>query len=192
MGHAINYGVCDKKSQIMGECCEYAARNVDRGENPSGSYHGCMSILEHEPIKASYDDAVEFLRKKSEKGFYDDYAVRFYDTDAAKVTKKMENLEARKKDMYRKQMEYADAHSVTKHKSKQIGCDNCGSKITISYLRGERCPVCGKDLRAAYIIERLNKFTVDIKSLDNEIANEKKKQKEKCPVKWCYKVEVHC
>ncbi len=192
MGHAISYGVVVKKEHIMRACEEYAARNVDRGENPSGSYHGSMSILENEPIKSNYDEACDFLDKKSSGGFYDDYAVRFYDTSAAKSTKKIESLIERKKAQFAKQLEYADAHSVTKHKSKQIGCENCGSKITISYLRSERCPVCGKDLRASYIIDRLKKFDTDIKALEKEIENEKKKQVSKLPVKWCYKVEVHC
>ena len=191
MSHTISYLVANKKEDILSGCREFAYCHVDRMENPSGSYHGNMKICEKIPICKDYDDAVETLEKMAEGTFYQDFAVRFYDTSMAKKTKKAENLEKKYHEMTEKEAAYADNHSVRKHSSSQIGCRNCGSKITISYLKQEKCPVCGKDLRADYILERLNKFKADKKILAQEIQKEKQKQADKLPVRWCYKVEVH-
>ncbi len=191
MGHTFTYLTCDKKSEILTECADYAWRNVDREENYSGSYHGNMTIRDSYPICKDYDDAVAAIEKMAEGTFYHDFAVRFYDTDKVKKTKKIEQLEKRLQEMRVKAAEYENAHSVKTHTSLQIGCRTCGSKLTISYLKSEQCPVCGKDLRAAYITERLEKFIVDQRNLSNEIVKEKRKLNDKAPVRWCFKVEVH-
>ena len=44
MGHAIDYIEVDKRSDIWKAAEKFASRNVDREENPSGSYHGNLHI----------------------------------------------------------------------------------------------------------------------------------------------------
>ena len=192
MGHAIDFLTVDKRGDIMAEACSYAFENVDRGENPSGSYHGDMTILDSAPICKDYEDAVSFLEKKARGTFYQDFAVRYYDTDRVKKTKKTENLEKRLSEMREKHLAYNDAHSVKMLSAALIGCKNCSSKIAKPFLRGNSCPVCGKDLRAGYILERLDKFVKDEAELNKAIRLEKQKAAAKAPVRWCFKVEVHC
>ncbi len=191
MGGCISHLVCRRKEDILAGCEDFAFCNVDREENPSGSYHGNMNILTYEPVKADYDEACEFLDAKADGKFYQDYAVRFYNTDKVKKSKKVENLEERVKTMWTKRREYEAAHSVTLHKSELIGCKKCNSKLAIKYLRTEKCPVCCSDLRADYILERLDKFGRDIKDLEKQIRTEKQKAKEKAPIEWCFRVSVH-
>ncbi len=191
MGHAFSYLVADKRSEIIPEAENYAFRNVNREENPSGSYHGNMTICDSHPICKDYEDAVQTIRKMAEDTYYHDFAVRFYDTDKVKMSKKAESLKKRLDELRGKYYEYEQVHSIAKHQSAQIGCKNCGSKLTISYLKNERCPVCGKDLRAEYILERLNKYREDEKELSNQIRKEAHKAASKAPVRWCFKVEVH-
>ena len=191
MGHSICYSVAAKKSEILPRCEEYAFHNTDRGENASGSYHGNMTIRENHPICKDYDDAVETIKRMAKGTFYHDFAVRFYDTDAVKPSKKVEVLENRYSESRKKAAAYSDAHSVTNHKSSQIGCKACGSKLTIKYLTREKCPVCGSDLRAEYILKKLSDYEKEQKDILTKIREEKQKAIAKAPVKWCFKVEVH-
>lgn len=191
MGHCTNYLVVDKKDQILKEAKAFAFDNADARENPSRSYHGNMHILGNEPFP-DYDAAVQYIRKKAENQCYSDYAVRFYDVESVKKTKKIVVLQSHIEEQRRLKEEYAASHSVKARKSNQIGCENCGSKITRTYLTGDFCPVCRSDLRAAYIKERLRKFDDTITDLNEKLREEKQKAKDKAPVKWCLKVEVHC
>lgn len=192
MGHAIDYLVCDKENQIMGAAKSYAAANVDRQENPDGHYHGNMTVLKSHPICKDYEEAVEVCDRYASRGFYADYAVRFYDTRKVKKTKKIENLEQKVQDLHKKKVEYSMQHSVKMQKAAKIGCKKCGSSIAKDYLRTERCPVCGNELRADYILERLEKYDADIAKVNKDIRLEKQKSANKAPVRWCVKVEVHC
>ncbi len=191
MGKTIGHIVVKNKKDIMPEAQYYASVNVDRRENPFGDYHGNMHILEDHEIFKDYESAQEYVDDRALKGFYDDYAVRFYDTDAVKKTKKIESIETRIKINQGKEQEYEKEHSVKTQKSAKIGCKNCGSTITKSYLRSERCPVCSHDLRADYIIERLKKFRSDEQKLLKEIREERQRLIGKAPVKWLVRVEVH-
>ena len=190
MGHAINYFTVDKESDIMKVAENYARHNTDMEENPSGSYHGNMTVHKYD-VCESYEDAEDYI-ERHDRGFYDDHAVRFKDKSGLKPTKQMENIKAKADKMTKERAEYYEAHSIKNRKSEFAGCKNCGSKISIKHLRGDRCPVCGTDLRAEYIIERLKKYNKDITSLDDQYVELHKKQSGKCPIRWLVKVEVHC
>jgi len=190
MGHAIEYIIVDKRKDIMPTAEDFAYWNVDEQENPSRSYHGNLKI--HDTILCeSYEDAVEKINAL-DRGWYDDHAVQFKDKSQLKPTKQMETLIAKILKCKADRETYLSNHSVRMHKSEMIGCKNCGSKIARNYLRTETCPVCGKDLRAEYIIERLKKYNNDIEQMNNKFKELQKKQTGKCPIKWLVKVEVHC
>lgn len=190
MGHAINYFTVDDKSGIMRVAENYARHNTDMEENPSGSYHGNMTIHKN-TICESYEDAEVFI-KRHDTGWYSDHAVQFKDKNVLKPTKQMESIKARADKMAKDRAEYAEKHAVKNRKSEFAGCKKCGSKVAIKYLRGDKCPVCGQDLRAEYIVERLKKYNEDIVKLDKQYAELKNNQQGKCPIKWLVKVEVHC
>ena len=190
MGHAINYYTTDDRKEIMTIAEEFAYWNVDEQENPSRSYHGNMHI--HDDIVCeSYDDAMKKI-DDLDRGWYDDHAVRYKDKDSLKPNKTMVDLKKRIEKNRRDSMEYSKEHSIKNRKSAYVGCTKCGSKISVEYLHGEECPVCGKDLRADYIIDRLNKYDKDWNDLRAKYRDAVKSRKEKCAVKWLIKVEVHC
>ena len=190
MGHAVQYITTDKRSEIMNVANEFAFYNVDRGENPSGSYHGGMTIHD-KPVCESYDDAVEFI-EKHDRGFYDDHAVQYKEKSALKPTKQMLALNERIKKVVADRYDYMEKHAVKNRKSEFAGCKNCGSKIAVKYMRRDCCPVCGTDLRADYIKERIKKYNDDIELMQKKYKELEKNQKGKCPVRWLVKVEVHC
>lgn len=190
MGHAIDYITVESRKDIIPTAEEYAYYNVDPYENTSRSYHGNMHIHDN-IICESYEDAKEKI-DALDKGWYDDHAVQFKDKSKLKPTKQMESMIAKVLKCKADRETYLNSHSVRMHKSEFIGCKNCGSKLARNYLKSETCPVCGKDLRAEYIIERLKKYDDDIEQTNNKFKELQKKQTGKCPVKWLVKVEVHC
>lgn len=190
MGHALNYFTVAKRSDIIPTAEEFANCNVDRAIDPSGEYHGNMRIHD-DIICESYEDAIETINEM-DRGFYDDHAVRYKDKDALKPTKQMEALRAKCDKNIEDRIAYAKAHRPQARKSEFAGCKKCGSKISLKHLRGNKCPVCGSDLRAEYVIERLKKYDADLDALRKKYIELKKKQTGKCPIRWAFKVEVHC
>jgi len=190
MGHAIDYIVVDKREDILAEAEDFAYWNVDEQENPSRSYHGNLKIHDN-IICESYNEAVKKI-DSLDKGWYDDHAVQFKDKSKLSPNKTMLSLEERMKKNREDKGEYIIAHSVQNRKSEFVTCPLCSSKIRISFLRRETCPVCGKDLRAEYVIDRLKKYDNDYNELKDKYEEAVKNRKDKCPVKWLVKVEVHC
>ena len=190
MGHAIEHIVVDKKEQIMSVAKRFASANVDRQENPHGEYHGNMTIHDY-PIYESHADALWAIRQY-DKGFYSDHAVRYKDKSSLKPTKAMLEIEERRQRNRTEKKSYIEAHSVCNRKSAFVGCKRCESKIATKYLNKDFCPVCGKDLRAQYVIDRLKKYDEDFEKLRERYEELEKKQTGKCPIRWLVKVEVHC
>lgn len=190
MSHAIEYITTDKRTEIMTVADEFAFYNVDRGENPHGSYHGRMTIHD-KPICESYEDAKQFI-DAHDNGWYDDHAVQYKDKSQLKPTRQMETLKERMNKAIADKRAFAEEHSVQSRKADFVGCKKCGSKVAVSYLRTNRCPVCGNDLRPDYVIKRLEKYDADLDKMRKQYAELERNQKGKCPVKWLVKVEVHC
>ena len=62
MSHAIDYIVVDKKKDILPAAEDFAFYNVDRYENPSGSYHNVLDVLEL-TVYPDYDTAYKKSRR---------------------------------------------------------------------------------------------------------------------------------
>lgn len=75
MGHAVDYITVAKRSDISKAADNFAARNVDRQENPSGFYHGNLTIHD-KPICENYNEAVRMI-EQWDAGFYSDHAVQY-------------------------------------------------------------------------------------------------------------------
>lgn len=190
MGHAVEYYTVGKRSSIMKVAEEFAFYNTDRGENPTGHYHGNMTIHDN-VVCESYMQAYEKINQW-DTGFYSDHAVQYKDKRGLKPTKAMENLKAKMDKLQADRDAYIEKHSLKERKSEYIGCKRCGSKLSNKYLRGTKCPLCGEELRADYIIDRIKKYDADYKELQKRYETLETNQKGKCPIKWLVKVEVHC
>lgn len=196
MGHAIDFLDVDKRDEIMGAANEFAFYNVDRGENPSGSYFGQIHIHD-DVICDSWDDAVKWI-KEHIKGSYDDHAVRY-----RKNTSPTATMQEKKQMIKRIRMSYNDfleSAKLKNRKSEYITCPECGSKINIPALvkyRGEdmhSCPLCGTSFWSKSTKERNRSFHQRIEKAEREYKelearHNKKSSKE---LGWCVKVEVHC
>lgn len=126
-----------------------------------------------------------------DKGFYDGFAVKYYDFSKVKNTKKIDELEAKIKETQEKKKEYETAHSIKAQKAALIGCPECGSKLNRERMRGEKCPLCYTDLRSPTTLERLASFDSRVKDYRKKIEEERLKEKKKAEIKWLVKFEYH-
>lgn len=186
MGHAVNYYSVEKRSDVLKIAREHAMHYTDREENPNGSYHENMTI--HDDIVCNSYEEAEAMIDSLDKGFYDDHAVRY--KVETEPTKQMLAEKARGEKIMQSKLEYEDKHSLFNRKSKFVGCKNCESKLSLEHLTDYKCPVCGVDLRADYIVERIKKYMDDYKESLRRYNDLKDKQKSK--TMWLVKVEVHC
>lgn len=193
MSHVVDYWTSEKKEDIGCLASEFALYNVNRMEDPSGSYHGDLEILENH-IYDNYDKALEAAKKiEKKRGVYRDFAIPFYESIQQKPTKQMLNLNTRAQKMEEDMEEYQKKMSIHNLKAKFITCRNCSSKLSKDFLNNSnRCPVCGADLRAEYIVKRLDKYKKDIANLYKQYNDLNNKRSKKGKVKWLVKLEVHC
>ena len=101
---------------------------------------------------------------KFEKLFYayvDDMTVDYSD----EVKKKSQEWKSRKN-------AYIEEHSIHKRASNFIGCPKCGSKLNRDHINGEKCPLCGTDLRSKSTIDKIKWYNKKIKE-----CSEKYRQK---------------
>jgi hypothetical protein len=187
MGHAIRYIEVEEKANrksVMADIQEHARENGD-GYSSKMTWHDDISPLQ------SRDEAKTFI-EAHDNGFYDDHAVRFFDYSGATKTAKIKEYETKIAELMKSQQKYIAEHSVRKFQAKHIGCPKCSSKINKDYLRTERCPLCGTDLRSKTTLDKIAWFGTKIEELHNRIDTEKMKQKNKAKIKWLVKYEYHC
>lgn len=162
---------------------------ADLEEFPNiGDYINEIKLLNN-TVYNDVDSARNFIQSKYSvwKRKYS-AVVAFKDTSKAKTTSKIINLEQRIEKEKEKLDNYKNAHSVNNYKAKLVGCPKCGSKINKDYIRGDRCPLCGQDLRSITTIETIKRYRLKIKELEKQVKEEKSKQSKKLPTKYlvCY------
>ena len=186
MGHIIEHWSYDEKcdrKQVLSDICEYAARDGD-------GY--CGPIHWHDEVKPlRNEDEAEKWISEHDRGWYDDHAVRFYAYSNVSKTKVIDDLEKRIRELSDKIKAYSDAHSVRNFKAAFVGCPKCMSKIAREYIRYDRCPICGMDLRSKTTLDTLAGYEQKKKDLYERLKREKEKCSDKT-VKWLVKFEFHC
>ena len=172
MGHQVNYyttKVTNKK-----DLKAWISRITECAYDPmeTSSYHGHLTIHDHQ-VYGGYNEALDAI-KRYDNGWYDDHIVE-YRAPSKKSQKAFD-------DWNQKRDSYIEAHSIHKRTSKYIGCPECGSKLYLSYVRGEKCPLCHTDLRPATVIKKIRWY-------DTKAVESLKKDTEEY---WLAKIEYHC
>lgn len=193
MGHATDFLIAKNKDEIMMKAIDFAFYNTDRGENPSGRYHNRLDILES-VVYNDWDEAVEKANELTKlRGSYNDFAIPFYSLIKKEPTKAILDLDRRIEERREKRKEYEEKTAVYNLKANFIGCKHCQSKINREYLkRSNYCPVCRKDLRSDYILEKIEKDSEKILELYRKRHELEKKNSKRGEINWLVKVEVHC
>ena len=157
------------------------------GDTGSGLYSNIYWEDESRPYD-SYQEALNYLENRSVSYDYDQRAVRFYTEPKTKKYADLKERYAKVKDEleHLKKAVYYTSMTV---KSKLITCKCCGSKLAVSFLNSNNCPLCGMDLRPETELLRIKRLTAKEKELKTKISDEKKKNKN--GLRWLVKVEYH-
>ena len=173
---------CNKKN-VFNEIAEEADRYGD------GLYYDINWYERVEPLE-NYESAVKWI-ESHDRGNYDNLAVRYYSYNDVEDSKKGKEIIERIKAEEKKLAEYTEKHSVLTFKAEFIGCQKCGSKIAKIYLRGDKCPVCGGDLRSKTTLDTIKGYNRKIYDLKSKYADEKYKSKKNAKIVWLLKYEYH-
>ena len=196
MGHEINYfsfNYDTSRKSIEKEMNDYACRHGDAG----GLYYP-ISFKEMTPFK-SYDDAQKYIESIDKD--YGQFAVPYLDYPYIKVTNdKLKEMETKLNELHREYYGRRDRQFYTTEtiKSQYLGCKECGSRLAVKYLHGNRCPLCGAEMRPETELNKIKAlkekydkaFNAFVSARDKE--EEKAKQKLSCTKKWLVKIEYHC
>lgn len=161
-----------------------------------GDYHKRLSPIEFKnKIFDTREEAEEYVEKYFNNHNYEQIAVRYKDIRNFKPSKKLINLWAKRDEMEKKYLSSSRSFYFSNHKSSTVTCKKCGSRITLSYLRGNICPVCRADLRPETVIDKENSYKQKWNDYNNEAEKlrreEYKKQINKATEKWLVKIEFH-
>ena len=192
MSHVINYHVYSDKQvktqkdrqKIQSHWDDVAARE-DYQEGCTGLGSPIQWKQEMKPF-ATKDEAMEYIEKLTYSSFYLQIAVPFYfyedDEKLKELTAKVEEAKA---DLDKAKKPY---YSVDTVKSKYITCKHCGSKLAVSYIKSNKCPLCGEDLRPQSVQDRVKRLGDKVKKLEETL---KAKKEKRAKIYWLVKTEYH-
>lgn len=202
MGHNIHHATYPEninKKPVQAEWDEYAARE-DWQEGCSGLPSN-IRWINH--VCNSMEDAEKYIRDH-DTGWYDQFAVKFKDTDSITTTSSKKETLLKQIASYKDKKKVFDMeHSLANLKSEYISCPKCRSKLARQYIgrsnsrfHNEGCPVCGEtDIRAPYIHDQLKSFQDKIDKWQQQLKEEElylaKKVSSKVKIKWLVKIEYH-
>ncbi len=178
---------------------DYWNRIAARENRGEGGHGLCKDIrwYDFSPIQADYETAEKFI-KANDQGWYDQLAVRYYESiNHGKTSQKIEELRHKRSDIYERIVDYDRHFCFEGHKSKYVACKKCGSKLSVEYLAMQTvlnyCPLCNEDLHSETAKKHHDKLNDKLKIIDAQIDSEYKKllAKGKKNVCWLVKVEWH-
>ena len=190
MGHAIGGGFlkATTKEEAMREgfadACEFAEYNVDRQENPSGSYDNsfrfydkCFDTEEEAEdffySLGSYVDGVCMVKQPSKS------AMSKYQKTMGKLHEKQQALKEKAIEKFKERT------------SETVGCKKCGTRITkeIALQRRLICPNCRNWLVSNTIQAQYDKYEEAKELAEKQLAKDTADTGK--PRYWA-KYEVHC
>ena len=157
----------------------------------SGDGYGTSSIKEIPGVCDTKNEAFSELAKYID--FYGGYAIRYRDP-AAMQKSKVPELMKKRTALQTERAEYMLANAVLKGKSEYISCKQCGSKLKRKLIVGNYCPLCGADLSVKAVRDKVARYDIKIKKVEDSIAdNIKKNAKRQREAKtlWLVRYEYH-
>ena len=190
MGHAIGGGFlrATTKERALAEGLadaeDFAYYNVDRGENPSGSYHGNFRFYDR--VFDNEDEAIEFF---DSLGSYCDGVVMVREASKSSKTryqKTVTRVREKQKELREKVLENFKTRT-----SATVGCKKCGTRISadVAIQRNLRCPNCGNWLVPDSVHAKMQKLEDSLKQAEEQL---KKDTQDTGKPRYWAKYEVHC
>lgn len=190
MGHMIehfSYKESINKKSILNELDDYMRKATWQ----SGGDSLNMIRWYDNTICPDYDSAIQFL-EENDRGWYDNLAVKYKKLDNSKSSKKLDDLNLKYKEAYKKYHDLTTKVVFKEFKSQYIGCKNCGSKLNKDYLNTNFCPLCKHDMRSDTTLNQISSLEKKVKDIELQLKEEKRKLAEKHgKVYWLVKIEYH-
>ena len=189
MSHNVeyfNYPEKVDKKRVQQELDNYAAAQ-DWQEGCQGPYHDIRWL--DGTIYANYDEAEKAI-EKMDKGNYDQLAVKFCYSNTVFTDAKRQELDRKRSEAITEARRRECKVYPKTLSSAFLGCKKCGSRLKISYLTSNFCPVCKEDLRPEYILKSIRAADAKLESATKKLCDyiEKHSKKE---VRWLVKIEYH-
>lgn len=187
MGHQINMITVEKNVD---------RKSVELNANEEAMHEGWLEgssgldskiIWREDLVFDSYKQAVKFVEKESNKTDYLQIAVLFKE---AKETKTMKNKKAQADKAFKELEDLKKEDFFKNRKSKTVACPHCESKVNVTYVRYNKCPVCGTDLRSKSVKDRIENKRKKVNQLYDELE-EMRKNTKNYTLKWLVKYEYH-
>lgn len=187
MGHQVNMIVENKNvdKRIVEANANEEAMHEGWMEGSSGL--GSKIDWREDLIFNSYNQASEFIEEESRKKSYLQIAVLFKD---AKITKAMEKKTEQADKVFKEWEDLRKKDHFKDRKSKTVACTHCESKVNVNYVKFNKCPVCGTDLRSKSVKDRIENKRIKLNKLYDEL-NEMKENPKSYDLKWLIKYEYH-
>lgn len=176
---------------------DYAWRELDyyvKQQTYQEGGHGLdkpIRWLESEPICEDYESAREAISRR-DKGWYDQLAVRYKAParEPEKRSKQQQALEDKEKDAHAKLMAVDKVIWASGLKAEFVSCRSCGSKLKRRYIKSNRCPLCGADLRPESTIKQIDAARARWKKAEKAVTEYVRTHGKK-EVRWLVKIEYH-
>lgn len=139
------------------------------------------------------DDANAYLESHDKK--YRNFAVKYYDTSDYCQSAETINLQDQYKKAYKSYIDLQNKFHFAEHKSLSITCRNCNSRINLSFLKRNTCPVCFSDLRPKTVTKKILFLKEKSDNLHHKFLQsdnqDRKKAINKSKTNWLVKIEYH-
>lgn len=178
-----SYQIIEAKSlkELFASAQDFVEKETDRYLIPNPKYSKNQMAIHYDVVFSNRKDAEKWIFKHETRR-NPDHAVRYY-AETAEMKKIKKEIQKRKEEREK----YIADNSIKKRASAYIGCQNCGSKLNKEMLKGEKCPVCGSDLRSKTTLNRIDSYDKRIKNLEKKYKEAEKKQRN---LVWIAKVET--
>ena len=90
--------------------------------------------------------------------------------DKAEDSDEMKKIQSKIEDVKVQLDKFRKERSVRSYQAKTIGCKKCGSQLAREFLKDDKCPLCGNDLRPASTIEQEAAFLARIDAYQKELT----------------------
>lgn len=140
------------------------------------------------PIKEIYENSLleetDAMNVIDEKTKNYDTSYSYYIPFLRKRSALLKSLESRLEKEESKLADYTKKSSIKNRKSESVTCTYCKSKLTISFLSANLCPVCQTSLLSKTTLDTISRYKKNISDLNRQIQQEKTRlKKEKVKTK---------
>ena len=121
---------------------------------------------------------------------YGQFAVKYTEPVQSKKLKELTKKVYEARSKYNAESSVLHASKVT---SDFIGCKKCGSKLARKYIKSNRCPLCGEDMRSNTELKKVAALAAAVDAAQTALAQETRNQARKGGKEmWLVKIEFHC